>query len=47
MEAINSISEYQQALKKIDVLITKVGEDLTYDNPEFAMLDRLSDLVAG
>jgi len=25
----------------------RVGEDLTYDNPEFAMLDRLSDLVAG
>jgi HTH-type transcriptional regulator/antitoxin HigA len=24
----------------------RVGEDLTYDNPEFAMLDRLSDLVA-
>jgi len=46
MEAINSISEYQQALKKIDVLISKVGEDLTYDNPEFVMLDRLSDLVA-
>ena len=24
----------------------KVGEDLTYDNPEITMLDRLSDLVA-
>ena len=46
MEAINSISEYQEALKKIDVFISKVGEDLTYDNPEFVMLDRLSDLVA-
>ena len=24
----------------------KVGEDLTYDNPEITMLDRLSNLVA-
>lgn len=46
MVAINTIGEYQEALKKIDELILKVGDNLSYDNPEFVMLDRLSDLVA-
>ena len=46
MEGINTISEYQEALKKIDELMLKVGNNLSYDNPEFVMLDRLSDLVA-
>lgn len=46
MAAINSIQEYHDVLKKIEGLIIKVGENQSYDNPEFVILDRLSDLVA-
>lgn len=46
MKSINNISEYNEALKKIDNLLLKVGDDHSYDNPEFVMLDHLSDLVA-
>ena len=44
--SINNVREYKEALKKIDDLLEKVGDDHSYDNPEFVMLDRLSDLVA-
>ncbi len=46
MMTINNVREYNEAIKKIDDLLLKVGENHTYDNPEFVMLDRLSDLVA-
>ncbi len=46
MVVINTISQYQEALNKIDVLMSKVGDNLSYDNPEFVMLDSLSNLVA-
>lgn len=46
MEAINTISQYQQALTKIDELLVTVGNNHSYDNPEFVLLDRISDLVA-
>lgn len=46
MMTINNIREYNEALKKINELLIKVGDNQSYDNPEFVMLDRLSDLVA-
>ncbi len=46
MKAIETEAQYQKALKKIDELILRVGDDQSYDNPEFVMLDRLSDMVA-
>lgn len=44
--SINNVREYNEALKKIDDLLGRVGDNQSYDNPEFVMLDRLSDLVA-
>ncbi len=46
MNAINTVSDYNEALRKIEELLVKVGENQSYDNPEFVMLDRLSDMVA-
>lgn len=46
MKAVNTKSDYEKALQKIEELLVKVGDDQSYDNPEFVMLDRLSDLVA-
>lgn len=46
METIRTESQYQEALKKIEELMIKIGNDHSYDNPEFVMMDRLSDLVA-
>ena len=46
MKAVETEAQYQEALKKIDALMIKVGNHHSYDNPEFVMLDRLSDLVA-
>jgi HTH-type transcriptional regulator/antitoxin HigA len=46
MKTIETKAQYQEALKKIDELMAKVGDDHSYDNPEFVMMDRLSDLVA-
>ena len=46
MMTISNIREYNEALKKINELLIKVGDNQSYDNPEFVMLDRLSDLVA-
>lgn len=44
--SISNVREYNEALKKVDELLKKVGDNQSYDNPEFVMLDRLSDLVA-
>ncbi len=46
MRVIKTQSQYQEALKKIDVLMLRVGDNHSYDNPDFVMMDRLSDLVA-
>lgn len=46
MQNIKTEAEYQEALKKIDELMVKIGDNHSYDNPEFVMMDRLSDLVA-
>lgn len=46
MKAIETETQYQKALKKIDELMLSVGNNHSYDNPEFVMLDRLSDVVA-
>ncbi|MEN8251290.1 MAG: helix-turn-helix domain-containing protein [Bacteroidota bacterium] len=46
MKEINTYDEYEEALKRIDVLLKKMGDNHSYDNPDFVMMDRLSDLVA-
>ena len=46
MRVIENDLQYQEALKKIDVLMAKIGDDHNFDNPEFVMMDRLSELVA-
>ena len=46
MKAVNTREQYEEALNKIEGLLTKVGDDQSYDNPDFVLLDRLTDLVA-
>ena len=46
MKAIKTAAQYQEALKKIDELMSSVGDNHSYDNPKFVQMDRLSDLVA-
>ena len=46
MNSIDTVRDYNEALKRIDELLVKVGDNQSYDNPEFVMLDRLSDMVA-
>ncbi len=46
MKTIENQLQYQEALKKIDLLMAKTGDDHSFDNPEFVMMDRLSELVA-
>ncbi len=46
MMSINNVREYNEAVKKICELLVKVGDNQSYNNAEFVMLDRLSDLVA-
>lgn len=46
MRAIENQLQYEEALKKIDLLMAKIGDDHSFDNPEFVMMDRLSELVA-
>ncbi len=46
MKSIENEIDYQKALEKVDALLIKVGDNHSYDNPDFVMLDRLSDLVA-
>ena len=46
MRVIENELQYQEALRKIDVLMAKIGDDHNFDNPEFVMMDRLSELVA-
>lgn len=45
MKTVETKKEYEEALAKIDELLVKVGNDHSYDNPDFVMMDRLSDLV--
>ena len=46
MKAIENQLQYQEALEKIDLLMASIGDDHSFDNPEFVMMDRLSELVA-
>ena len=46
MNAIENQLQYQEALEKIDLLMASIGDDHSFDNPEFVMMDRLSELVA-
>jgi len=46
MKTVETKEQYQEALKKIDKLMAKIGNSHSYDNPDFVMMDRLSDLVA-
>lgn len=46
MKSVETSEQYQEALKRIDELMIKIGDNHSYDNPEFIMMDRLSDLVA-
>lgn len=46
MRVIENELQYQEALEKIDALMVKIGDDHNFDNPEFVMMDRLSELVA-
>lgn len=46
MKTVETQKQYEEALKKIDELLLKVGDNHSYDNPDFVMMDRLSDLVA-
>ena len=45
MKAVETEAQYQKALKKIDELMLKIGDDHRYNNPDFAEMDRLSDKV--
>jgi len=46
MKEVKTKEQYEEALTKIDQLMVKIGDNHSYDNPEFVMMDRLSDLVA-
>ncbi len=46
MKSVKTREEYEEALKKIDLLLKMIGDNHSYDNPDFVMMDRLSDLVA-
>ena len=46
MKSVETKKQYEEALKKIDGLMIKIGDNHSYDNPDFVMMDRLSDLVA-
>jgi HTH-type transcriptional regulator/antitoxin HigA len=45
MKIVETEEQYEKALHLIEEFIIKVGDDQRYDNPDFVMLDRLSDLV--
>ena len=46
MKIVETKEQYEVALQKIEVLLKKVGDNHSYENPDFVMLDRVSDLVA-
>lgn len=46
MKEVRTRKQYEEALRKIEELIVKVGDNQSYDNPDFVVMDRLSDLVA-
>ncbi|MDN5215997.1 helix-turn-helix domain-containing protein [Fulvivirgaceae bacterium BMA12] len=46
MKTVETKKQYEEALKKIDELMIKIGDNHSFDNPDFVMMDRLSDLVA-
>lgn len=46
MKTVETKKQYEEALQKIDELLIKIGDNHNYDNPDFVMMDRLSDLVA-
>jgi len=46
MKTVDTREQYEMALQRIEDLLVKVGDNQSYENPDFVMLDRLSDLVA-
>jgi HTH-type transcriptional regulator/antitoxin HigA len=46
MRKVETHKEYEEAIKRIEGLMLKVGDDHSFDNPDFVMMDRISDLVA-
>ncbi len=46
MKSKENHAEYEEAIKKIDLLLDMIRDNHSYDNPDFVMMDRLSDLVA-
>ena len=46
MKVVETREQYEKAIRKIDELTVKIKGDHSYDNPDFVMMDRLSDLVA-
>lgn len=46
MKTIETEEQYQAAQSKIEELMIKTVGNHSYDNPEFVMMDRLSDLIA-
>jgi len=46
MRRVETHEEYELAIKKIDMLLEKIGNNHSYENPDFVVMDRLSDLVA-
>jgi len=46
MKTVETLKQYEHTLKKIEELMIKVDNKHSYDNPDFVMMDRLSDLVA-
>lgn len=46
MKTVETLAQYEEALQKIEILMEKIGDNHSYDNPDFVMMDRISDLVA-
>ena len=46
MKTVETKTQYEEALQKIELLLRKIGNDYSYGNPDFVMMDRISGLVA-
>jgi HTH-type transcriptional regulator/antitoxin HigA len=46
VKTIETEAQYQAVLKKIDELLVGIGNNHSYDNPKFVVMDRLSNSVA-
>lgn len=46
MKSIETEAQYQEVQNKVEILLKKLNGDFDYNNPDFVMMDRLSDLIA-